>query len=356
MSHEEEKGMQASIMQVAIGIIKNESTREVLLAWRDASKHQGGCYEFPGGKVDTVETPRAALERELREEINISVKRSKKLTTLTYDYPEKTVMLHVFLVTEFVGEPQGAEGQDIAWVSVDTLPTIEFPAANVPLVRMARLEPIYYITHEVAEFLDSKASDSALPSAEASMVSATERWLAFYTENLPLQAQCYVRDKSLSHAAYKTLVSMLSQQRSDVQIIEMYKHCFHMASSTVISISMSTSMPRLVTGVHLTHSELMACDQLDRIDDDSWFIASCHDAESIKKANQLAVDAITISPVQLTETHPDAQPLGWEAFFELSQQANCPVYALGGMTPEDKRQVLDTDVLGLAGIRHFLPC
>lgn len=321
-------------IQVSVGIIKNQKTRDVFLAWRDAEKHQGDCYEFPGGKVDAGETPRDALERELLEEVGIKVSTSKKLTELSYDYPEKTVLLHVFLVTDFLGEPHGAEGQKVQWVSVDTLSTLSFPAANVPLVRMARLESTYVITHDINEFvLSDKDTDISL---------AIDRWLTFYAENLPKRAQCYVRVKSLDEVNYVELVQRLHECRSDLQLIAMGRYQSH------------DVLTHMAVGFHLTQQELMVCDQIQRKNKDSWIIAACHDEASISKANALGVDAITISPVNPTQTHPHASALGWDTFFELAKGANTPVYALGGMSYDDNERILSTDVFGLAGIRHFL--
>ncbi|TDR14722.1 8-oxo-dGTP diphosphatase MutT [Marinomonas communis] len=120
------------VIRVAAGvIIRNE---QVFIALRSQDKHQGGCWEFPGGKVETDEEPQAALERELQEECGIEVIHSQIFKLIKHDYPDKSVELHFFKVTDFSGEAHGKEGQEVAWVPVADLANYRFPEANVPVV------------------------------------------------------------------------------------------------------------------------------------------------------------------------------------------------------------------------------
>lgn len=120
------------VIRVAAGVImRNE---QVFIALRSKDKHQGGCWEFPGGKVEIDEEPQAALERELQEECGIEVIRSQIFKLIKHDYPDKSVELHFFKVTDFSGEAHGKEGQEVAWVSVADLANYRFPEANVPVV------------------------------------------------------------------------------------------------------------------------------------------------------------------------------------------------------------------------------
>jgi 8-oxo-dGTP diphosphatase len=119
-------------IEVAAGIILRDE--QVLIAKRPNDKHKGGYWEFPGGKIEYQESPEAALFRELTEELNIVVKQSKPFSQIQFDYPEKRVLLSFFLVTEFSGEPQGLEGQEICWVAIQDLVNYQFPEANQPVV------------------------------------------------------------------------------------------------------------------------------------------------------------------------------------------------------------------------------
>ena len=122
----------AKVVHVAVGVILRG--QQVLLALRSSKQHQGGKWEFPGGKVEKGETVAAALKRELHEEIAIDVAESSAFMQLEYAYPEKTVLLDIYLVTGFDGEPEGREGQPLRWVDIAGLGDIEFPDANQPIV------------------------------------------------------------------------------------------------------------------------------------------------------------------------------------------------------------------------------
>ena len=120
-------------VHVAVGVILDGSGR-VLLSRRAADSHQGGLWEFPGGKVEPGETLVVALARELQEELGIRVRRSSPLLEVRHDYGDKQVLLDVHVVWEFAGRAQGREGQPLAWVAGDELGQYSFPAANVPIV------------------------------------------------------------------------------------------------------------------------------------------------------------------------------------------------------------------------------
>jgi 8-oxo-dGTP diphosphatase len=110
-------------LQVAVGVLEDERGR-VLIARRSDDAHQGGAWEFPGGKIDSGETGVAGLARELLEELGIRVIYARHLLCSTHAYPERIVRLHVWRVLRWDGEcPQdlGAEGQPLRWLEVDVL-------------------------------------------------------------------------------------------------------------------------------------------------------------------------------------------------------------------------------------------
>jgi len=131
--------VQNNVVHVAVGVIVRQ--QHILLALRSSKQHQGGKWEFPGGKVEAGETVTQALARELQEEVAITVTQSSPLMQLEYAYPEKTVLLDIWLVTEFSGEPHGREGQPLRWATVAELTEIPFPDANQPIV--ARIQQLF---------------------------------------------------------------------------------------------------------------------------------------------------------------------------------------------------------------------
>ena len=122
---------------VAIGIIVNEK-QQVCIAQRAQTAHLGGLWEFPGGKVEDCEDALAALHRELHEELRITVNTATPFKQLPFDYPDddQYVLLDFWLVDDFSGEPHGAEGQPVRWVSMTQLDQIDFPEANQPIVAL----------------------------------------------------------------------------------------------------------------------------------------------------------------------------------------------------------------------------
>ena len=122
-----------SDVHVAVGVILDAEKR-VLLSRRAVEAHQGGLWEFPGGKVEAEESLERALQRELQEELGIEIGRTSPLLQVPYDYGDKQVLLDVHVVWDFGGEPVGLEDQPLVWASVEELAGYEFPAANLPIV------------------------------------------------------------------------------------------------------------------------------------------------------------------------------------------------------------------------------
>lgn len=123
---------------MAVGVIRNH-LGEVLVSRRHDHLHQGGLWEFPGGKVEEGESVQQALDRELSEELGIRVIRGEPLLQVRHAYTDRVVLLDTFEVFEFAGTATGLEGQPIAWVAADDLRHYRFPAANGPIVAAARL-------------------------------------------------------------------------------------------------------------------------------------------------------------------------------------------------------------------------
>ena len=118
--------------QVAVGVIYRR--QQYFITKRKLDSHQGGKWEFPGGKVEMDETVAQALARELKEEINIEVLSCQPLLTVDHDYGDKKVQLCVFLVDNFSGEPSAQEGQLQQWCSLSDLVKIDFPEANTAII------------------------------------------------------------------------------------------------------------------------------------------------------------------------------------------------------------------------------
>lgn len=127
-----------SYLHVAVGVVLNDDY-EVLIALRPIESHQGGLWEFPGGKVEDGESVRHALNREFEEELAISVQACTPLLQVRHEYSDKAVLLDVWRIDKFSGVPEGREGQLIEWRSLSRLRAADFPKANERIIQALRL-------------------------------------------------------------------------------------------------------------------------------------------------------------------------------------------------------------------------
>lgn len=123
----------AKPIHVAVAVILN-SNQEVLLALRHEHQHQGNLWEFPGGKLEQAESVYDALVREVDEEIGISITSAQAFLKLNHNYNDKSVLLDVWIVEEFYGDPQSREGQPLRWCAINDLNEDDFPAANKEII------------------------------------------------------------------------------------------------------------------------------------------------------------------------------------------------------------------------------
>ncbi|MBA3660281.1 MAG: (deoxy)nucleoside triphosphate pyrophosphohydrolase [Gammaproteobacteria bacterium] len=120
------------LIDVVVGLVKQEG--KLLLCKRPPGKPYAGYWEFPGGKVEPAETRLEALQRELQEELGIIVKTASSWGEYIHHYPDKSVCLNLWVVTDFDGLPSGLEGQDLEWVTFSTLIKKNLLEGNLPLL------------------------------------------------------------------------------------------------------------------------------------------------------------------------------------------------------------------------------
>jgi len=125
--------------QVHVAVAVAVVNEDVLIARRPDDKHQGGLWEFPGGKVEPGETTAEALVRELDEEVALPVatEHMSPLMEIPFNYPDKSVLLEVLWVDVPMNNAllaHGAEGQEVRWVHYSKLSDFQFPEANGPIL------------------------------------------------------------------------------------------------------------------------------------------------------------------------------------------------------------------------------
>jgi len=309
---------QSEYLQVAVGVVKNAEGR-ILLSLRDKSLHQGGLWEFPGGKLEPGETGPQALIRELKEEMDIMVHNAAPLITVKHHYPDRAVQLNVFLVEDFSGQAKSLEGQAIAWVRPADLNQYAFPAANRPIVTAAQL-PAYYA------ILDSAPEARLLDNLQALLAKGVTLIQA-RLKNLPQPA--------------------LTRFLADARPL-----CRERQASLLLNSETAMGLSAEVEDLHLTSRHLLSLNERPKTC--RWLAASCHNLRELQHAQRIGVDFAVLAPVLATPTHPGQKPLGWRQFAEWVDRINVPVYSLGGMTLADLDSARLAGGQGIAAIRAFL--
>ncbi len=308
--------MLSDAVQVVVGVITND-TGEFLLAKRPTDVHQGGLWEFPGGKRETGEDVRHALNRELLEELGLIVNKARPFIRLFYEYPEKSVVLNVWLIQEWEGLPYGKEGQLIQWCSRNNLHEVEFLPANEMIVKAIQLPALYLISPGPA----GDRMDTFIAGIEECIVAGARL----------LQLRCH-EDIYKNHSEVITRV---------LSICNAYNAKLLLNSTPATAVSLKAH------GVHLNSVRLLQLNQRP-LERSFWISASCHNQTEMEHAERIGVDFAVLSPVEFTVSHPDAKPMGWKIFSELAGLANIPVYALGGMLPEHMSKAWNNGAQGIA--------
>lgn len=311
--------MPGARVSVAVGVVCDEKRDRVLVARRPPGAHQGGLWEFPGGRVEPGETPLRALKRELCEEINLQDGRFTPLMAFDYDYPDRSLRFNVFRVTRPVGALRPREGQELDWAAPAALGELDFPAANRGIIAACRLPPLYLVTPDPAAYGPSFLDD--------------------LTERL---------------AAGARLVQFRSARPDEQRpaIAAALAACRRRGARLLLNAAPAFAAAAGAAGVHLSSRRLLRLDQRP-LGRDYWVAASCHDRRQLQHAVDISVDFCVLSRVRASTSHDDAanappRLLGWDGFAALANRAPIPVYALGGMRLAELDQACARGAQGIA--------
>jgi len=122
------------IQVVAALIWKQPDREQFLIAQRQKGKHLEDYWEFPGGKLESYESPWQGLQRELAEEINIQMIKALPFMQVYYRYPDRNILLDTWSVEEYQGEITSREQQAIRWVDLNQVDNFRFPPADIPIL------------------------------------------------------------------------------------------------------------------------------------------------------------------------------------------------------------------------------
>lgn len=119
---------------VAALIWKQPDREQFLIAQRPKGKHLEDYWEFPGGKLESQESPWQGLQRELAEEVNIGIIKAVPFMQVYYRYPDRNILLDTWSVEEYRGEIISRERQAIRWVDLNQVDNFRFPPADIPVL------------------------------------------------------------------------------------------------------------------------------------------------------------------------------------------------------------------------------
>ena len=305
--------MTGGLVRVAAAVILGPDGR-VLLAQRPPGKAYAGYWEFPGGKLEPGEMPRHALDRELHEELGLTVRRAVPWLVQRYRYPHAHVELHFFRVYAWDGEPTGHDGQAHAWQTPGHFDVAPLLPANTVVLRSLMLPSVYGIT-----MAGEMGEDAFLLRARAALEGGL-RLIQLREKDWPIDRQC----------AFAASLGELARTHG---------------ATVVLNGTAAHARDWRCGGVHWTSSVLRAATSRPL---DMLCAASCHTRAEIERAARLGLDFVVLGPVLPTPSHPGAIALGWDGFARIAAEAPLPIYALGGLAPDDLDIALDAGAHGIA--------
>lgn len=308
--------MSKKIVHVAAAVIYDREGR-VLLGQRAPSTFYPGYWEFPGGKVEAGETPHEALVRELNEELGIRVITAWPWLHKEHVYEHAHVHLHFFRVTAWDGELRDHVHSALQWQTPDAFDVAPMLPANGPILKSLGLPDLYAITN---------AGQTGVDRQLLALAAALEGGLKLVQIREP--ALDAARRAAFAHAAVDL--------------------CHQYGARVLINGAPALARDCGADGVHLPAQQLMATKEKP---DFPWVAASCHNEAELAQAAALGLDFVVVGSVQPTASHPGQATLGWDGFAKLVNGSPLPVFALGGLTRNDRDTAWSQGAQGIAAIR-----
>jgi 8-oxo-dGTP diphosphatase len=365
-----------NITEVAVAILlKPDGT--FLLSSRPEGKPYAGYWEFPGGKIEAGESVRAALVRELHEELNVTITETTPWFTFVMRYTHATVRLHCWRVAAWHGEMRGMEGQQFRWQSLAHMTVSPTLPGCVPIFSALRLPYVYVITNATEmgvaayleqlrallrrnaannapmdEFRDGDDMDCRPPGADRVPVSGRSRDASEirprpapgrqpianeYANASPFMIQ--IREKQLPPAELESFATAVIQLARESNAIVVINH----------DIELATKLG--ADGVHLTSTQLAT---LNTRPDFAFVGASTHSRAELERAAELKCDFAVLGPVKATRSHPGQAPIGWHTFAQWVEASPLPCYALGGLVESDLQSAVNAGAQGISLQRGLL--
>ena len=291
-------------VDISIGLIKLNSS---FVCLKRTSQPFKNFIEFPGGKKKNNETEVQCLKREIKEELNIKIDKSKYITTIKHLYGNVLIIINIFNIHRYTGQITSNENREIVLfdtdTNLDTLPTHD------RILRLLKLPKLLKII--TPDNLDDTCFNN----------------ISLYK---------YIRLRDISYHAYNSYISSKLEK-------------FHFKGNLIIDYPYNKDWNDKYNGIHykscylenFTHQK--KCKKY-------LYSASCHTLNDIEISNKKLFDFIMISPI--LRQHDNFKSIGWDKFNILSKESYLPTYALGGVSSKgsDLTRCIYNHGFGLAGI------
>lgn len=304
------------IVEVAAAVILG-ADGAFLLGRRPAGSIYAGYWEFPGGKIETGETPRQALARELHEELGIVVEKAYPWIVREFAYEHAHVRLHFFRVVSWSGELRDLQHDALAWQGAGSAGVTPMLPANEPVLAALRLPDFYAI---------SQAAEIGPDAQLAVLARKLEQGLRLVQLREPL----------------------LPEAQRVTFVVAAVKLCHQFAARVLINSDAELARQAGADGIHLSAARLMTLESRPEF---PLVAASTHDSLQLAQAARLDLDFVVLGPLRETASHPGRPGIGWQALAELIAGTPLPVYGLGGLTRADMQTAWQAGAHGIAAIR-----
>jgi 8-oxo-dGTP diphosphatase len=306
--------MNSAPVDVAVAIVQAEDGR-VLMAERTARQLSAGYWELPGGKIDPGETAQQAAVRELAEEVGITALAVRPWIHYHHEFRLRRLRLSFFRIERWSGTVHGREGQRVAWVDPAS-PHVGPVLPSVDRVLLALGLPELYAVSDSHRHGGPERVLTLLPQALQGglrLIQVREPTMA------PDQRVLFARRVAAVAAPYAARVLLAGSA------LEARRAGLHGTHATAAELHRLTSRPTV-----------------------KFWVASCHDAADLARAETLGADAAVLSPILPTAAHPERAAIGWDGLRQLAASARLPVYAQGGISRASLPEARRAGAVGIA--------
>ena len=304
------------ITEVAAAVIERPDG-SFLLGQRAPDTFYPGYWEFPGGKVEPGETPRDALVRELREELEIEVLRATPWLVREHVYEHAHVRLHFFRVPEWRGELRDHVHVALEWQPPGATTVAPMLPANAPVLAALALPDFYGITH---------AHEIGVSPQLTLLEHALRKGLRLIQ----------LRESKLPNGEREPFAA------AAVAL------CRRHGARVLVNGDAQLAWAVGADGLHLASEQLKGLRGRPNF---PLVAASCHDAAELKRAIDHQVDFVVIGAIKPTASHPGQPGIGWKALARLLEHCPLPAYAIGGLSRADLDSARAVGAHGIAAIR-----